>query len=101
MSGTQTREYKKLQETFDTVISHLGAVLTAEELSHKLFAAKLITNGTREQACVAGVANSKRMRILVVAVLAQVQIRSENYQTFLSVLGNISGVDDILDVMKL
>ena len=101
MSGTQTREYKKLQETFDTVISHLGAVLTAEELSNKLFAAKLITDGIREQACVAAVANSKRMRTLVVAVLAQVQTQSGNYQKFLTVLSKISGLEDIVGVLEL
>ena len=101
MSGTQTPEYKKLREKFDVVISHLGATQSAEDLANKLFAAKLITNGTREDACVAAVANYKRMSTLIAAVHAQVQIKSGNYEKFLAVLGAITGTADLVDVLKL
>ena len=101
MSGTQTPEYKKLQDTFDTVISHLAATQSPDDLADKLLVAKLITNGTREEACVAAVAKSKRIRTLIVAVHAQVQIQSENFHRFLAVLSAIGGTDEIVEVLTL
>ena len=97
----ETPEYQKLQENFDKVIYHLGAARVAEELADKLFAKKLITNETREEASLATVTDTKKMRVLIPAVLAQVEIEPANYHKFLQVLTAISGAEDIVKLLRL
>ena len=101
MSGTQTPEYQKLQGNFNTVISHLGDILSAEDLADKLFANGLITNGTREEASLSTVANTRKIRALIVAVLAQVQFDPTKYKMFVTVLSTISGAEHMADFLKL
>ena len=101
MSGTQTLEYQKLQKNFDKVIDHLGAILPAEDLASKLFANKLITSGTQEEASLSTVANTKKIRTLLVAVLALVQFDSANYEKFVTVLSTISGAKHMADFLRL
>ena len=100
-AGTQTPEYQKLQGNFDTVIRHLGAILSAEELADKLFANRLITNGTREEASLSTVANTKKVRALIVAVLALIQFDPTKYKTFVTVLSTISGAKHMADFLRL
>ena len=99
--GTKSPEYQKLQENFDTVIYHLGAARVAEELADKLFAKKLITNETREEASLATNTDTKKMRVLIPAVLAQVEIEPANYHKFVQVLSGISGAEDIVRLLRL
>ena len=98
MSGTQTLEYQKLHENFDTVIHHLGAILSAEDLADKLFSNKLITSGTQEEASLSTITNTKKIRALLVAVLAQVQFDPANYYKFVTVLSTISGAECIWQI---
>ena len=101
MSGTQTPEYQKLQENFDKVVRHLGAILSAEELGDKLFSNKLITSGTQADASLSTVANTKKIRALLVAFLAQVQFDPANYEKFVTVLSTISGAEHMADFLRL
>ena len=101
MSGTPTPEYQKLQENFDRIIHHLGAILSAEDLADKLFANKLITSGTREEASLSTVTNTMKIRALIVAVLAQVQFDPENYKNFVTVVSAISGAEHMVDFLRL
>ena len=101
MSGTQTPGYQKLHENFDTVIHHLGAILSAEDLADKLFSNKLITSGTQEEASLSTVTNTKKIRALLVAVLAQVQFDPANYYKFVTVLSTISGAEHMADFLRL
>ena len=104
MSGTQTPEYQKLQGNFDTVISHLGDILSAEDLADRLFANGLITNGTREdseEASLSTVANTRKIRALIVAVLALVQFDPTKYKMFVTVLSTISGAEHMADFLRL
>ena len=91
---------RNFRKTFDTVIYHLGAARVAEELADKLFAKKLITNETREEASLATVIDTK-MRVLIPAVLAQVEIEPSNYDKFLQVLSAISGAEYIVKLLRL
>ena len=91
---------RNFRKTFDTVIYHLGAARVAEELADKLFAKKLITNETREEASLATVTDTK-MRVLIPAVLAQVEIEPSNYDKFLQVLSAISGAEYIVKLLRL
>ena len=97
----ETREYQKLQENFGTVIRHLGAARVAEELADNLFAKKLITSGTLEKACSATHTDTEKMRTIIVAVLAQVEIEPSNYHKFVQVLSTISGAEDIVRLLRL
>ena len=99
--GPETREYQKLQEHFGTVIRHLGAARVAEELADKLFAKKLITSGTLEKVCLPTQTDTEKMRIIVVAVLAQVEIEPANYHKFLQILSTISGAEDMVRLLRL
>ena len=99
--GTKSPEYQKLQENFGTVIRHLGAARVAEELADNLFAKKLITSGTLEKASSATQTDTEKMRTIIVAVLAQVEIEPANYHKFLQVLSAISGAEDIVRLLRL
>ena len=88
ISGAQTPEYQKIQENFDTIISHLvaHAILSAEELADKLFLNKLITSGTQEDASLSTVAKTNKIRALIVAVLARsnlIQLNARSLCQFL------------------
>ena len=101
MSSTQSPEYQRLQEKFDIVIHHLGAVLSAEDLADKLYVNKLITSGTQEEASLGAVTNTKKIRALMIAVRAKVEIDPANYHKFLTVLKAISGAEDIGKLLEL
>ena len=101
MSGTQTPEYRKLQDNFDKVIHHLGAILSAEDLADKLFAKRLITNGTREEASLSTVTNTKKIRALIVAVLALVEMDPTKYKNFVTLVSAISGAEHMEDFLRL
>ena len=100
-SGTQTPEYQKLQGNFDRVIHHLGAILSAEDLADKLFANRLIRNETREEASLSTVANTKKIRALIVAILTRVEMDPTNYKKFVTVLSTISGAEHMENFLRL
>lgn len=101
MSGTQTREYQKLHENFDKVVDYLGDILSAEILSDKLFSKKLITKGIRDKACLGILTNTEKIRVLIAAIHAQVEMKAANYHTFLTVLSAIVGTEGITKILKI
>ena len=101
MPSTQSPECQRLQEKFDAVICHLGDVLSAEDLADKLYVNKLITRGTQEEASLGGITNTKKIRVLMIAIRTKVEIDPANYYTFLTVLKAISGAEDIGKLLDL
>ena len=101
MYSTRSPEYQKLQEKFDTVIRHLGDILSAEDLADKLFSNKLITKGKLEEASLSTVTNTNRMRTLIVAVLGQVHIDPTNYHKFVTLVSSISGAEHMAKLLRL
>ena len=99
--GPESPEYQKLRDNFGAVIHHLGAARVAEELADKLFAKKLITNETREEASLATHTDTKKMRVLLPAVLTQVEIEPSNYHKFIQILSSISGAEDMVKLLRL
>ena len=100
MPGTQTAEYQKLQGNFDTIISQLGAAQATGELADKLFTKKLITSETREKASLATLTNTEKMRVLIPAVIARVEIDPRSYDTFVAVLRAINGAEHMADYLE-
>ena len=96
----QKSEYKKLQNSFDTVVHFLAQSIDPEFLADRLFAAELINEGLVEKACVKTVVNSERVRPLVKAILAQVQINPEKYYAFISILHDIKGAEDLVQHLE-
>ena len=101
MSGIKPPEYQKLQEMFDIVTRHLGDILSAEELAAKLYVKKLITRGMQEKAGLRTITNTDRIRDLMIAICAKVEIDREKYHKFLAVLKAISWAEDIGKLLEL
>ena len=99
--GTDTPEYQKLQVNYDTVIYHLGAAQVAEELADKLYANKLITREMAAKANLPTRTDTEKMRDLILAVLAQVELEPANYHKFVQILSSISGAEDIVKHLRL
>ena len=98
---TESHEYRKLQENFDTVIDHLGAVLSADRLADKLFAKKLITKDVLDKTSLPSLTNTDKIGVLIRAVLTLVEIEPSNYHKFLQTLSAVSGAEDIVKLLKL
>lgn len=98
-STCQTK-YDKLVTRFDLLIEGLAYTTRAEDLADKLLRERMITKGCLEEACLPAVANSKRIRQLICAVLCQVKLNESNYDTFVSVLGEFSGLQDIVRLVE-
>ena len=58
-------------------------------------------SGTLEKACSATQTDTDKMRTIIVAVLAQVEIEPSNYHKFLQILSAISGAEDIVRLLRL
>ena len=99
--GMKSLEYQKLQVNYDTVIYHLGAAQVAGDLADKLYANKLITREMAAKANLPTRTDAEKMRDLILAVLAQVEIEPSNYHRFLQVLSTISGAEDIAKRLRL
>ena len=97
----ETPEYQKLQVNYDTVIYQLGAAQVAGDLADKLYAKKLITREMAAKANLPTRTDAEKMRDLILAVLAQVEIEPSNYHKFLQILSAISGAEDITKRLRL
>ena len=83
------------------MIYQLGAAQVAGELADKLYAKKLITREMAAKANLPTRTDAEKMRDLILAVLAQVEIEPSNYHRFLQVLSTISGAEDIAKRLRL
>ena len=95
-SGKGTSEYKKLSTRYDQIIEKLADEIRAEDLAIKLRRAKMITRGKQEEASVQAVANSLRIRPQIDAVLAKTELNAENYHTFIGILTDMEGLEEVI-----
>ena len=97
--ATKGREkYNKLNRRRDTIISALADQKCAPGLAEKLRRDGLITNHVYKLVDVhaAGVTDDDRIRTLLNAVLGKVQVNPQIYDKFISILGEIQGLADIV-----
>ena len=83
------------------MIYQLGAAQVAGELADKLYAKKLITREMAAKANLPTRTDAEKMRDLILAVLAQVEIEPSNYHKFIQILSAISGAEDMVKRLRL
>ena len=60
----------------------------------------MITHSLVEEASVNAIAQSKRIRPLMSAILSLVELNSEKYEHFLNILEDIEGLDELVHLLK-
>ena len=76
--------------------------MSAEELAGKLyFSARLISESIWEEAYVGGKTNANKIRLLMKSILSQVELNAANYDKFVTVLKDISGLQDIVELLEI
>ena len=100
-SGKTTQQYDRLFIKFDQLIENLADITRAEVLADKLRRKRLITKGCWEEACLPTVTDSKRIRLLIRAVLSQVELNPANYDKFVSALREFEGLHDIVQLIAI
>ena len=83
------------------MIYQLGAAQVAGDLADKLYVKKLITREMAAKANLPTRTDTEKMRDLLLAVLAQVEIEPSNYDKFIQILSTISGAEDIAKRLRL
>ena len=79
----------------------LSSMRIVEEMANKLyFNAKLITKPVWEEAFVGGVTDSNKLHILMKTVLSQVELNAANYDKFVTVLYEIDGLQDVIQLLE-
>ena len=97
-SGTYTVEYMKLKESSEKVIKFLSFNISSERLGGAMFAKSILCEEDYEETCLP-IANSKKMRTLIHALLYMVEIDANNYHKFLRILED-AALQDLVDVME-
>lgn len=83
-------------------MSALSALVSAEELAGKLyFSAGLISESIWEEAYVGGKTNTNKLCLLLKSVLSQVELNAANYDKFVTVLAEIGGLQDIVELLEI
>ena len=97
-TGRDTEEYQKILTRYDTIIDQLASARCSGHLADKLRGKELITGQIYEEALNVGpgVVESTRIRPMINAVLAKVELNTKNYYTFVGVLREIEGAADIV-----
>ena len=85
-SSPQPTPYRRLKSNFDEIVATLSSTARAEDLADKLFSKDLIDDGLLEEAGVNTIANSKRIRPLILSVLSQVKMDPEKFAEFIEIL---------------
>ena len=98
MSSTTT-EYERILRNYDTIIEQLAATRSSGDLADKLYSRKLISGGVYVEATNTGIAEVARIRSLIGAVHAKVKINEQNYYIFLDILKEISGLEDVVQLL--
>ena len=98
-SGQGRQQYDRLLTLFAHLIEKLADTIRAEDLADRRWSEKLITKGCWEEACVRGMANSRKIRPLMTSVLSQVELNLVNYDKSVSVLREFDGLQDIVQLI--
>ena len=100
--GEETQQYKRLSSNFPRLVSALSDLVSAEEMADKLyFGARLVTKGIWEEAYVGGKKTSDKIRLLMKSVLSQVELNAAKYDTFVTVLAEIGGLQEIVELLEI
>ena len=99
-SSCQATKYNRLFAQFPQLIESLADTIPAENLADKLLKEKLITKWCWEEACLPTVARSQKIRPLIRAILSRVKLNDSNYDKFVSVLREIPGLQDIVQLVE-
>ena len=98
--GQQNEEYRKLQHNLDKITHYLAVNIDPELLAVRLYASEMITHSLVEEASMNTIAKSKRIRVLMSAILSLVELNSEKYSQFLNVLEDIKGLDELVHLLQ-
>ena len=96
----QNEEYRKLQHNMDKIIHYLVVNIDPELLAVRLHASEMITHSLVEESSMNTIAKSKRIRVLMSAILSLVELNSEKYSQFLNVLEDIEGLDELVHLLQ-
>ena len=100
--GKETPQYQVLFSSFPRLVDTLSSMGIAEKLADKLyFSAGLITKDIWEEACVGGVTNSKKLRLLINCILSQVELNATNYGKFVAILKEFDELQDIVQLLEI
>ena len=89
-----------MRERFAIIISQLAAAKCSVPLAQKLRSKKLISEQVYEEAVNFAVVESKRIGCMIDAVLAKVQLNTEHYSTFIKILEEIGGMEDLIQLLQ-
>ena len=84
----------------DKIVSFLTATVSPAGLADKLWVAGLINDDIRNKALVAAVTAPERIRPMIDAVVTKIKINAANFDTFISVLRHIGGLDDLIHLIE-
>ena len=100
--GGDTEEYQKILTRYDAIIHQLASARCSGVLADKLRSKKLITGEIYEEALnfAPGVVESTRIRPMINAVLAKVELNADNYYIFIGVLQEIDGIEDTVQYVE-
>ena len=89
-------------ERSDKIINQLASARCSGILAIKLHSARVITDPVYEEALNAGpgVVETVRIRPVISAVLAKVEMNTENYYKFLDVLQELGGLQDTVQLLQ-
>ena len=96
-----TEEYQKILTRYDTIINQLASARCSGDLADKLLSKKFITRAIYEEALNVGpgVVESTRIRPMMSALLAKVELNAVMYYIFLGALQEIDGIDHIVQLI--
>ena len=100
--GRDTEEYQKILTRYDAIVHQLASARCSGDLADKLRSKELITGAIYEEALNfgPGVVESTRIRPMINAVLAKVELNADNYGIFIGILQEIDGIEDTVQYVE-
>ena len=87
-------------ETFDIIISQLAAAKCSGQLANKLRSKELISEQVYEKGVNFVIVESERIGCMINAVLAKVRLNPKHYTTFIKILEEIGGMEDLIHLLQ-
>ena len=96
-----SREYDRMRQNFDTIITQLAAAKCSISLANKLRSEGLVSPEVYEEGVNVGpIVESKRIGCMINNVLARVKLNPEHYSTFIEILIEIGGQEDLVQLLQ-
>ena len=101
-TSSSSHEYDQMIRNYDLIINQLASVRCSGELADKLRSKKLISDQVYEEGINfgPGIVESTRIRAMINAVLAKVSLNKEHYCTFISILAELEGLEDMIHLLQ-